>query len=368
MANIIQLPFSKGWHQQLNQLIQQQLAEKVFSGIELLFASQGEILLHRSWGHLEIGDHAARLEKNTLFDVASITKPVITATAICMLLEQGKLDLEDKVNDWFPEFFSSEKQTITIRHLLSHSSGLPAWENLYEGTKNAQHAWNKLMQVPLEHPPDQQMIYSCLGFLILGELVRKITGQSLGKFATEKILHPLGMFSSGFRPNESSSLSKMQIAPTQYCNYRKQLLRGVVHDENAYIFDQEGGNAGLFSTAEDLYQFSQMVFHQGVQNDYRCLSSLSLENMTKNHNSSTILPRGLGWDIKGRNVYASCGSLFSENAIGHTGFTGTSFWLELSTQTVVILLTNRVHLSREKNLAQMRVFRPRLHNVLLSSL
>lgn len=209
------------------------------------------------------------------------------------------------------------------------------------------------------------MIYSCLGFLLLGEIIRRVTQRSLAEFTQESIFLPIGMSHTTFSPLQH--LSGIETSPTQYCRFRKQLLRGTVHDENAYRFDEEGGNAGVFSTAMDLYLYAQMIFNQGATNEGTVLSEDSVRIMAQNWNPSNLEPRGLGWDIRGTTGYYSCGSLFNQGSIGHTGFTGTSLWMDPPTETVIITLSNRVHLSREGTLPQMAKFRPRLHNFLIGS-
>ena len=367
MSKVIDINFMRTWHQYLEALIAQQMKNGVFPGIEVLFAAQGKIHLHQAWGSLEIGKKAPPMQINTLFDIASMTKPMATATALMILQERGLLDLEDPVVEFVPEFQGEGKKAVTLRHLLTHTSGLPAWANLYEGAANPAEAWQRLMGISLEAPPEHQMIYSCLGFLILGEIIRRLTDQSLASFTKINIFDPLGMESTAFSPIETTP--ETQIAPTQYCPFRKKLLRGVVHDENSFIFQQEGGNAGLFSKAVDIYRFCQMIFNAGQWDGVRILSPSSIQCMLQNHNRPALAPRGLGWDMKEKTSgYTSCGALFPIPAFGHTGFTGTSFWCHPPTQRVVIVLTNRVHLSREQKLAQMQTFRPRLHNILMASL
>ncbi|MBF0238497.1 MAG: beta-lactamase family protein [SAR324 cluster bacterium] len=352
-------------YHELSQLVAQQLSNGVFPGIEILFAVGDDILLHQAWGYLDRTSEDP-LQSNTLFDIASITKPVATALSCMILLEHGQLDLEDPVGAFIPEFLRDETKFITLRHLLTHTSGLPAWENLYADATDEDEAWNKLMKIPLACPTGTRMIYSCLGFIILRKIICKLSGMSLTEFFHKNIAVPLRLRHTAFNP-VTHGLSVMSVAPTENCPWRKQLLRGVVHDENAFIFQGEGGNAGLFSTAEDLHRFCRMMLNGGTLEGQRVLSSRTVTQMIRNHNSTQLLPRGLGWDVKqsGRG-YWSCGELFSDGSIGHTGFTGTSLWMDPVSHVVVIVLTNRVHLSREGNIPQMKTFRPRLHNFLLS--
>lgn len=367
MTNIIKVNFGRKWYQYLEDLIQEHLNQEVFPGVEILFAAHGEIRLHRAWGRLEVGQDAPTMNINTIFDIASLTKPIAVATSIMLMMEQGLLDLEEPAHEFLPEFKGGHRELITLKHLLCHTSGLPAWENLYEGAQSKDEVWNRLMQVELVNEVGREVVYSCLGYLILGEIIRRISKTQLSVYVKEAILSPLQMNSTQF--SAWNTLKGQIIAPTQYCPYRQKLLRGVVHDENAYVFDEEGGNAGLFSTSIDLFRFSQMLFNGGELDGVRLLSTPSIQKMVENHTFYPNVPRGIGWDIKGKGTgYTSCGELMPYGCIGHTGFTGTSIWMDLPAQICIIVLSNRVHIAREKNIPAMKRFRPRLHNVLMSAL
>jgi CubicO group peptidase (beta-lactamase class C family) len=304
------------------------------------------------------------MRPGTVFDIASLTKPVSTATALLILLEQGMLGLEDKAADFFPEYDSPDKRGITLRHLLTHTAGLPDWADLYSEGQTPAEALQKLVNVPLKHPTGTAMVYSDLGFLLLGEIVRRTSGQPLGEYFHQHIAHPLALGHTAYKPLEQDW--ERPIAPTQYCTFRQQLLRGIVHDENAYALGGEAGNAGLFSTAEDLHRFALMILGNGELDGVRLLARRAVTLMTANHNPPRLAPRGLGWDIKGDSYgYMSCGALMHRGAIGHTGFTGCSLWMEPDSGLIVILLSNRVHISRDRNQADMIRFRPRLHNLVV---
>lgn len=347
--------------------MEEAIRQRVFPGMELLVARGDETLLHEVWGELEIGPESPPLAKGTLYDVASITKPVATASSLMVLLEKGSLSLEDRVLEFLPEFDSPEKNGIKLRHLLTHTSGLPGWEDLYNHDGGQAEALHRLLNIPLQHPTGTAMIYSDPGFLVLGEILRRISGQSLEEFFYRNVALPLQMNRSAFNPLTKGW--EITIAPTQYCPFRKQLLRGIVHDENAFAFGGDGGNAGLFSTAHDLHRFCRMILAKGELEGVRVLATRTVELMTANHNPRKLPPKGLGWDVAGEGFgYMSCGELMRPGSIGHAGFTGTSFWMEPRSGLMVILLSNRVHISREKNQPAMMRFRPRLHNLVLSLL
>jgi CubicO group peptidase (beta-lactamase class C family) len=334
--------------------------------MELLVALGDETLIHETWGKIEIAPAARPMPRNTLFDLASLTKPVATAMALMILLEKGLVSLEDKVVEFVPEFDAPEKEGIVLRHLLTHTSGLPPLIDLFSDGISRAEAIERLMHVPLQHPTGTAMVYGDVNFLILAEVIRRVTGQSLAEYCHRHVFHPLQMTRTAFNP-----LSKgweVLIAPTQYCSYRKQLLRGIVHDENSFVLGGEGGNAGLFATAGDLHRFARMILHGGELEGVQVLSAPGVAAMIRNHSPRKLPPRGLGWDIKGEGSgYMSCGELMPVGAVGHTGFTGTSLWLDPKSGLAVIALSNRVHISREKNQQEMIRFRPRLHNLIVAA-
>ena len=356
-------------YKRLETLISKEIKSGTFPGVEIIYAKGSKVLLHKTWGKLESINSSPML-LDTIFDVASLTKPVVTTTLLMMLREKGMLNLNDSVQLHLPVFTGRKKERITLKHLLTHISGLPAWANLYESVENSEEARTRLLNIPLETSPEKKMIYSCLGFLVLGEVISKITGKRLSNLFHDKIAKPLKLHNSMFSPEKKlNDLSK--IAPTENCAFRKKLLRGIVHDENSFAFEEEGGNAGLFSTAKDLLRFTQLLINEGELDGVRLLSKQSVAEMFKNHNPAGLTPRGLGWDIKkqmstadGASWEYSCGPDFPDNSCGHTGFTGTSLWFDPASKQIIIALSNRVHLSREKNLEAMKRFRKNLHGLL----
>lgn len=347
-------------------MVESALRQRIFPGIELLAALGEEVLIHQPWGRIEIGPEAEELQRNTLFDLASLTKPMATAACVLALMEQGRVSLEDKVVEFVPGFDTPEKRGITLRHLLTHTSGLPPLIDLFSEELSPAEALRRLMHVRLQHPTGTAMVYGDVNFLILGEIVRRVSGGSLSDYHHRNVLQPLQMTRTTFHP--LSEEWEAAIAPTQYCPYRKQLLRGIVHDENSHVFGGEGGNAGLFSTVGDVYRFARMMLRGGELDGVRVFSTSAVNLMTHNHNPRKLPPRGLGWDIKGEGFgYMSCGELMPSGAFGHTGFTGTSIWIEPESGLIVIVLTNRVHISREKNQPDMLRFRPRLHNLIVAA-
>jgi CubicO group peptidase (beta-lactamase class C family) len=355
--------------EKLDTLINKELKTETFPGIEILYAKGSEVLLHKTWGKMQSGNSSPLL-LDTIFDIASLTKPVVTATLLLIMQEEGSLKLSDPVQFHLPEFAGRGKKRITLRHLLTHVSGLPAWKNLYESVKNPEEAHTRLMNIPLEYSPGEKMIYSCIGFLVLGEVIRKICGKDLSAVFYDKIAKPLKLRNSLFSPHKNRK-NLNNVAPTAYCPIRNKVLHGMVHDENSFAFAEEGGNAGLFSTAKDLHRYTQMLLKEGELNDVRILTQESVLEMLKNQNPLALTPRGLGWEIKKplsilnkTSLACSCGPNYPDDSCGHTGFTGTSLWFDPISKQIVIALSNRVNLSRENNLEAIKRFRIKLHGLL----
>ncbi len=348
-----------------HQLIESSLNEKLFPGIEVMLFQKQTILFHQVYGNKQTRPDHEKLAINSIFDIASMTKPIITASLIMLLLEQGKLNLDDNISEFFPSFLEEDKKQITIKHLLTHTSGLPAWHNLYENSHSLEEAKETLLSLPLDYQPDSQVIYSCMGFIILKLIIETVTSKPLDTLANEWILKPLGMNDSHFTPSETL---KERIPPTGDCPWRKKMIHGEVHDENCYFFKGLGGNAGLFSTAYDIAVFSNMLLQNETSNRKSILSPASIQLMTQNQvQKKDLLPRGLGYQLKPLDA-SQCGELFGAHSFGHTGFTGTSFWIDPDSSIGIIILTNRVHLAYHETVKAMRSFRMRAHNILLASL
>lgn len=310
-------------------------------GAVVLIGHQGRIVYRRAFGHRAIRPKRLPMTVDTVFDLGSLTKVVATTTAVMQLSEKGSLRIEDRVSEHWPEFKDSGKEEITVRDLLTHYSGLratlkmrPEWSG-YNGALRM-----ILTEKPLA-PPGSRFIYSDINFIILGELVRQISGRSLDLYCAEHIFKPLGMKKTGFKPPASL---RSRIAPTQHQHgNRGKILWGEVHDPVAYRMGGVAGHAGLFSTADDLALFSQALLDGGSRKGVRILSPLTVEKMTTPQTplNKNVL-RGLGWDI-GPPFAPNRDELFPAGSYGHTGFTGTSIWIDPISKTYIILLTNRVH-------------------------
>ncbi len=351
----------------INNLVTNAIDVKIFPGVEIFLAKGESVLFHETFGHPSKTLKNHKLRKNSLYDLASLTKPLATAIAILHLYDSGKLNLNDYACEYIPEFERNDTKDVTISHLLTHTSGLPDWLPLFEPTLDKDEGWKKLVQAKLSYNPGKSTIYSCLGYILLSEIVRRISNTSLSKYCNTSIFSPLGLRKLLFNPTKSKI--DINIIPTSYCPYRKKMLQGIVHDENAWLFDGEGGNAGLFGTMRDIYQLCKMLLSGGVLNNKRILSEKTTQLMLCNQNDSHLEPRTIGWDLKmATSEYWSCGNLMPPGSIGHLGFTGTSVWMDPNSKIIVIILSNRVNITREENMPLMRAFRPNIHNLLLSSL
>lgn len=361
----IGLPDEAGFDMQgllaVDSLMQQAVRDSVFPGAVLLVARNGVIALFEAYGRMGYGDFDRPMPKNAIFDLASLTKVVATTTAAMLLVQEGRLDLDATVQSYLPGFTGPGKSSITIRHLLTHSSGLPPFKRYFLEELKPGEIIDRILQEPLEYAPGSDTRYSDLGIILLGKIIEKISGQSLDQFCRERIFEPLGMVETAFNP---PSAWYERIPPTEKDPWRGRIVHGVVHDENAYALGGVAGHAGLFSSARDLAIFAQMLLNGGRYGETELLSRTIIEEFTRRQNMVSGSTRALGWDTQ--HPDGSCGTLMSPRAFGHTGFTGTSLWIDPDNQLIVVLLSNRVHPTRENR--KIIQFRPRLHDAVMRAL
>lgn len=291
----------------------------------------------------------------TRFDLASLTKVVVTTTAVMLLAEGGHVHPDSTVASYVPEFGANGKDGVTIRHLLQHRGGLAPFRRFYlQPDAEAADVVEAILGDTLVYLPGTDQQYSDLGFIVLGLVVERVSGSDLATFADLNIFRPLRMTRTGFRETDGSD---SWVVPTEIDTvYRDRLVQGEVHDENAFLLGGTAGHAGLFSTASDLARFARMLLGNGTLDDRRFLDSTTVAAFT-NRVHFAVEERGLGWDFKSLEGYSSAGSRFGSASFGHTGFTGTSIWLDPAADVFAILLTNRVYPSRE-NRAHLEL-RPR---------
>lgn len=292
-------------------------------------------------------DSEAAVDEHSLFDLASLTKVIATTTAVMLLHEEGSIDLDAPLARYLPEFARAGKQRITVRQILTHQAGLIPYRPFHRmNIETREQLIETIMNEELQYRPGTDTRYSDLGIISLGLAIERITGRDFGEFSHERIFEPLGMADTGFRGTVGRDDA---VIPTEIdSDFRGRLLQGEVHDETAWLLGGTAGHAGLFSTASDLARFAHMMVNDGQIDGERFLRAETIRLFTTraNRQGST---RALGWDTRSTQGYSSAGTKFGPRSYGHTGFTGTSMWIDPDEKIYVILLANRVHPSRENN-------------------
>jgi uncharacterized protein YbbC (DUF1343 family)/CubicO group peptidase (beta-lactamase class C family) len=310
-------------------------------GAVVVIGHDGRIVYQRAFGHALYDPHSPRMTLNTLFDMASLTKVMATTPSIMQLFEEGKIRLDDPVADYWPDFGENGKQDVTVRDLLTHYSGLPPDLPLEQPWMGREFALKLIVDASLINPPGTRFVYSDVNFETLGELVHQISGEPLNVYAEQHIFKPLGMNHTQFLPPPRL---RAEQAPTQPPDQKNEDIPWyVVNDPTSYRMEGVAGHAGLFSTAKDLAIYAQMILNGGTENGARILSPLTVVKMTTPQSPPySMAVRGLGWDIDTA-FSSNRGELFPVGSFGHTGWTGTSIWIDPFSQTYVVLLTNAVH-------------------------
>ncbi|MCF8078331.1 MAG: beta-lactamase family protein [Desulfobacterales bacterium] len=345
----------------VDRLMREGLAEGVFPGAVVLVLKDGRQLFHEPYGKADIAAEDPVTE-DTLFDLASLTKPLATTLCTMMLIEDGRLRLEDRLGDWIPAFSDTDKAAVTIEHLLRHTSGLPEYRPYFEELVSrplrarAAHLQKMLLNEERITAAGKKTRYSDIGFLVLQQVLENAAGRGLSELCREKIFLPLELGSLHF-PKLAPPFDIGRYAATEKCPWRKRVLRGEVHDENAWALGGVAGHAGLFGSAADVGWLAQILLDRW--NGDAAKGPFSSKTVRHFFSHRCKDERALGFDIP-EPVKASCGEQFSKSAVGHLGFTGTSFWIDLESSLIVVLLTNRIHPSRENQ--KIREFRPRLHD------
>ena len=329
----------------IDRIMNDAVASGNIPGGVVLVGHDGKIVYRKAFGSRSLEPTRDAMTIDTIFDMASLTKCIATTTSVMQLFEQGKIRLNDPVAAYLPEFAQNGKQDITVRELLTHYSGLAPDLDLKTSWQGRDAAYQMAMRQKLDYPPGARFVYSDINFEVLGFLVEKLSGMSLNDYAAKNIFAPLRMGHTRYLPPPDWS---PRIAPTQYDDEGK-MLRGVVHDPTARRMGGVAGHAGLFSTADDVAKFAQELLF-----GHKVLSRLAIEKMTTPQTSPTAASlRGLGWDID--SPFASNrGELLPVGSYGHTGFTGTSLWIDPATNSYIVLLTNSVHPRGGKSVVSLR--------------
>lgn len=281
-------------------------------------------------------------DDRTLWDLASLTKVVGLTSAMMVLVEEGRVALDAPVQQYLPEWQGPGKAGVTVRHLLTHSSGLPAWRPLYKEADDPASALALAVHTPLDTAPGVRMVYSDLGAILLGLVVERASGRPFEQFLHERVFGPLGMKETRFRP---PAALRERIAPTEIDPWRQRHLRGEVHDENAFALGGVSAHAGLFSSARDLVRLARLYLNDGRLDGRRLVTPATIDLFTAVANPA-LSHRALGWETP--NGSNSAGRLMSARSFGHTGFTGTSLWIDRDRGVFVLLLSNRVNPTRER--------------------
>lgn len=340
-------------------VLERGVKDGVYPGFVALVARKTVIALYEAGGYAQLVPEVRPMTREAVFDLASITKPVCTAALTLKMVERGLLSLESPLSEFLDGWNRGWRENVRIKHLLTHSSGLPAWLPLYKTWKSKSEFLNAITQLDCEYEPGSKIVYSDLGFMLLGFILETISGLSLDRLSKNEIFEPLKMSKTTFKP---AGFLKAKSVATENCPWRGRVLVGEVHDENAYALGGVAGHAGLFSTAYDLAVFSQMMLNGGCYGSVRILREETVEKAVKVWVEDGSRRFGLGWA-------KPVEWILPYDSYGHTGFTGTSIWISPKQNLFAILLTNRIHPSRN-NPACLRIDDVRIafHRLIVESI
>jgi len=386
--------------QRVREVLQKGLENGIFPGAVALVAQRGKVVSFEHVGYRLLIPERVPMAKDTIFDLASLTKVLATVPAIMRLVDDGRITLNDTLSKLIPSANLSEKRELTLPLILTHSAGLIDWKPFYEKLRNQPLKNRKrllrerIIEEPFAYEPGKGSIYSDLGFMLLEWVIEEKTGETLSEFAQKNFYGPLGLkrtlfpgtseeanppgppFTKGGKdplpqplpPGEGRVLQGVgteEFAATEDCPWRKRLLQGEVHDDNAWTLGGYSGHAGLFSTAEEIYVMANMLreHYLGKRKDF-----LKPETVREFFTRQDIVKGNdwaLGWDTRALEG-SSAGKYFSRDSVGHTGFTGTSIWMDLERDVIAILLSNRVHPKRDND--KIKQFRPVFHDAVMEEL
>lgn len=324
----------------VDHVVRRGIAAGAYPGAAVVIGRNGFAVWQKGYGRLGWSTNSASVDPaQSIYDLASLTKVVALTTAAMILHDEGKLPLDARVVDFLPEFAGPNKERVTVAHLLTHRSGLPAGRQLWKTARTPAEARAQVLETNLQTRPGAVFNYSDLGPAVLGMVIERITGKSLDDFTVERVFRPLGMTDTEYRPDASL---RNRIAPTEVTPPRGYPILGEVHDEAAFTLGGVSGHAGLFSTATDLSVFAQMMLNGGTFNGVRIVSDTTVARFIR----PVADHRALGWEVA--NQERGAGEYLSARAYGHVGYTGTSLWIDPEREMFVILLTNRVHAARSR--------------------
>lgn len=336
------------------------IEQRAFPGASVAITHKGRLIASKGVGRFTYESVSPQVTPETIYDLASITKVVATTVACMLLYQRGKLRLEQQITDVLPEFAGNDarRAVVTLRMLLAHSSGLPAYVKLFETAQNRRQLLEQAQQIPLASEPGARAEYSDIGFILLGEALERITADPLDQFCAQEIFAPLHLCSMSFNP---ATALKPMIPPTENDRgFRHRVIQGEVNDENAWVMGGVAGHAGCFSTAVDVAILAECMLGGGAP----LLDLHTVEVFTRRELMPAGTSRGLGWDT--RSLPSQSGKYFSPRSFGHLGFTGTSLWIDPERRLSVTLLTNRTWPDRGSQ--AIKQIRPAFHDAVIEAL
>lgn len=347
--------------QLIQSFLQKEIENEVTPGAVIAVKHKGKWILEEEIGFNSTEDDKVPMTSQHLFDVASLTKVLATTPSILQLLELGEIHLHDPVSTFIPEFAQKGKEAITIKQLLTHSSGLIAHRPYFEKQLKFDEVLADICaNEQLTYQPDTKVVYSDLGYILLGKIVEIVSTIPIEQYSKKYIFEPLEMNDTTYLPD----VERQRYAPTEYLEHLNGHKYGIVHDDNTEFMEGVSGHAGLFSTIGDITKFCDMLENNGFNNDHQILHPFWLQKSKENFTPFSPEARGLGWQLRGEGA-SPAGDLMSANTYGHTGYTGTSFYIDPIAEVTVILLTNRVYFGRHDKMNRLR---PRLHNLIMTNL
>ena len=350
----------------LDTMLWNAIEDTAFPGAAFAVGRAGAVARADGFGYFTYTSEQ-QTDTKSLFDLASLTKVIATTSAIMKLYEQGRIELDEPLSTYLPAFGGGDKDSVTVRQILTHTSGLaPFYSFEHMGITDRDAIIDFIGSDSLVYAPDSSYRYSDLGMIMMAVAVEEVSGQSFDAFLADHIFEPLGMLDTGFRPVGGRG-TDTTVVPTEYDSlFRKQLVQGEVHDERAWMLGGAAGHAGLFSTAQDLARFASMMLNGGVGNGVRIFEPETIELFTTRYPNDLDHTRALGWDTRSTGGYSSAGEFFGPRSYGHTGFTGTSIWIDPDANVFAILLTNRVYPTRANG--KIRYVRPRFADIVFLSI
>ena len=341
----------------LEAAVEQAISDTVFPGATLAVLYKGKVVFHRAFGRMTYDPKSAPVDTTTLYDLASLTKAVVTTSIVMQLVERDSLSLQAPVATYFPDFAKNGKEKVTIKQLLCHTSGLRAHTYFSKYCTTPEQLFNAIAADSLLSAPGTTTLYSDLGFMLLGRIVETITEKSLASNFHERFAVPLGMRSTMFTPPPSLLWRIAPVEKDTLWPFSRE--RPLVHDQNAALLGGVAGHAGLYATTSDLLLITEMLMNNGTSKGRVYFRPETLRAFLSRSN----YPKALGWDLRSLDGHSSSGDYFSSSSYGHLGFTGTSIWIDPEKKLAVILLSNRVYPTSDN--IKIRKFRPLLHNTVM---